>query len=95
MQKYYQLQTEFPTMSGAGKFGVNFATESEEERNRQLYVAGPRPLMRERFTQTSSVRRQSVAVQFRTPATGVETQIGADTNTIATQIDYQAGFNNF
>jgi len=95
MQKYYGLQTEFPTLSGAGKFGVNFATESEEERNRQLHVTGPRPLMKERFTQTSSVRRQSVAVQFRTPATDVETQIGTDMNTVATQIDYQAGFDNF
>jgi len=34
MQKYYGLQTEFPTLSGASKFGLNFATESEEERNR-------------------------------------------------------------
>jgi len=56
MQKHYQLQTKFPTLSRAGKFGVNFATESEEEQNRQLHVMGPRPLKRDRFTQTSSVR---------------------------------------
>ena len=91
MRKHYQLQTEFPTLSCAGKFGVNFATKSEEERNRQLHVTGPRPLKRDRFTQTSSVKRQSVAIQFRTPAANVETQIGADTNSVATQIDYQAG----
>jgi len=95
MQKYYQLQTEFPTLSCAGKFGVNFATESEEERNCQLHVTGLHPLMRDRFVQTSSVRKQSVAIQFRTPAVDVETQIGADTNSVATQLDYQAGFDNF
>jgi len=95
MQKHYQLQTEFPTLSCAGKFGINFATESEEERNRQLHVTGPRPLQRDRFTQTSSVKRQSVAIQFRTPAADVETQVGADTNSVTTQIDYQAGFDNF
>jgi len=64
MKKYYELQTEFPTLSGASKFGLNFVTESEEERNRQLHVTGPRPTTRERFTQTSPIRRQSIAIQF-------------------------------
>jgi len=95
MRKYYQLQTEFPTLSGADKFGPNFTTESEQERDHQLYVMGPHPLMRTRFTQTSSVGVHDAAVQFRTPAIYVETQSGIATNEVATQIDYLAGFDNF
>jgi len=60
-----------------------------------LRVTGPRPNMRTRFAQTSPIRRQSVAVQFRTPAMEIGTQIGVDTSAVATQIDYQAGFDNF
>ena len=55
MQKHYPLQTEFPTLSCAGRFGINFANESEEECNRQLSMTGPCPTTRERFVQTSSV----------------------------------------
>ena len=36
MRKYYSLPVEFPTIAGAERFGINFATEPEEERQRQL-----------------------------------------------------------
>jgi len=77
MRKYYEQQTEFPTLPGAQNFGQNFAAESEEERDRKLHVVGPRPVLRTRFTQTSLSGDQirDPAMQVQTPALDAEAQI--------------------
>lgn len=58
-------------------------------------MAGPRPFMRTRFTQTSPTRTHDAAVQFRTPMMDTETQIQMSASEEVTQMDYQAGFDNF
>ena len=40
MRKYYSLPVEFPTIAGAARFGINFATEPEKERQHQLNYDG-------------------------------------------------------
>jgi len=99
MQRYYELQTEIPTLPGAERFGINFANESERERDRQLHMVGPRPFMRSRYrpTQTRPLRERvsDAAIQFRTPALDAEAQIRISANDVATQTDHQIGFDNF
>ena len=78
MQKYYSLPAEFPTIhvAGAARFGINFATEPEKERQRQLSYDGKYIPKRSQHVQTESsvMNTKNVGVQIQVPVKNVETQ---------------------
>jgi len=76
MRKYYSLPVEFPTIAGAARFGINFATEPEKERQRQLNYNGKHIPTKSQHVQTesSAMSTRNVGVQFQVPVKNAETQ---------------------
>jgi len=97
MRKYYSLPVEFPTISGAARFGINFASEPEEECQCQLNYNGKHIWTRSRYVQTesSAMNTKNVGVQFQVPVQNTETQHQISVGDAITQIECLAKVNNF
>jgi len=75
MRKYYSLPVEFPTIAGAARFGISFATEVEKECQRQLNYDGKYIPKRSRHVQTesSAMSTKNEGVQIQVPVKNAET----------------------
>ena len=97
MQKYYELPIEFSTLPGAGKFGINFANEMEEEHERQVNLGRTCSHMRSRHTQTRPpiVHTNDAEVQFQVPALDAQTQFQISANDAEVQTEFHSRLDNF
>jgi len=88
---------QFPTLPGAEKFGINFASETEEERECQLDLGRARPHLRTRHTQTRPpiIQTSDAEVQFQVPALEAETQFQVSVNDVEMQTEFHSSFDNF
>jgi len=96
MRKYYSLPAEFPTIAGAARFGINFATEREKERQRQLNHDGKYIPKRSRHVQieSSAMSTRNVGVQIQVPVKNAETQHKSSVGDANTQTECLAEVNN-
>jgi len=96
MRKYYSLPVEFPTIAGAARFGINFATEPEKERQRQLNYNGKHIPTKSQHVQTesSAMSTRNVGVQFQVPVKNAETQQQISVGDAITQTECRTKVNN-